>query len=317
MKKQNIQTHLPGLCEIVEMTPIGADVICVGQMVVDCITRNRRPTSGKKNVYTADSITLSPGGDALNEATNLTRLGHRVKLVGVIGPDAAGQLLMSVIRKNKMTTEGISIDDSVTTPTANLLVYENGDRESVNSPATMLGSYEPDPAVLKGTGAKILSLASLFRAPLDCPESVIRLIRQAKKEGMTVCADTKIPTFRKILLSDLHEVLPLIDYIFPNENEAAYLTGEKDFQRMTAVFCEKGVRNVIIKAGSEGCFVRDESGKYFQVPALPVRAVDSTGAGDSFVSGFISGLLKKGTLEDCCRMGTELAAACVQRQGAT
>ena len=317
MKKQNIQTHLPGKCEIVEMTSIGADVICVGQMVVDCITRNRRLTSGKKNVYTADSITLSPGGDALNEATNLTRLGHRVKLVGVIGPDAAGQLLLSVIQNNKMTTEGISIDDSVTTPTANLLVYENGDRESINSPATMLGSYKPDPSVLKGTGANIFSLASLFRAPLDRPESVIRLIRQAKKEGMTVCADTKIPTFRKMVLSDLHEVLPLIDYIFPNENEAAYLTGEKDFQRMTAAFCEMGIRNVIIKAGSEGCFVRDESGKYFQVPALPVRAVDSTGAGDSFVSGFISGLLKKGTLEDCCRMGTELAAACVQRQGAT
>lgn len=317
MKKQNIQTHPPGLCEIVEMTSIGADVICVGQMVVDCITRNRRLTSGKKNVYTADSITLSPGGDALNEATNLTRLGHRVKLVGVIGPDAAGQLLLSVIQNNKMTTEGISIDDSVTTPTANLLVYENGDRESINSPATMLGSYKPDLSVLKGTGAKILSLASLFRAPLDRPESVIRLIRQAKKEGMTVCADTKIPTFRKMVLSDLHEVLPLIDYIFPNENEAAYLTGEKDFQRMTAAFHEMGIRNVIIKAGSEGCFVRDESGTYFQVPALPVHAVDSTGAGDSFVSGFISGLLKKGTLEDCCRMGTELAAACVQRQGAT
>ena len=294
-----------------------ADVICVGQMVVDCITRNRRITSSRKNVYTADGITLSPGGDALNEATNLTRLGHRVKLVGVVGPDAAGSLLLSVIRNNKMTTEGISIDDSVVTPVANLLVYEQGERESINSPATMLGSYEANPSVLKGTGAKILSLASLFRAPLDRPEPVIRLIRQAKKEGMTVCADTKLPTFRNMNISDLEEVLPLIDYIFPNENEAEYLTGERDYQRMTAALRDRGIRNVIIKAGPNGCFVREESGKYYQVPALSVKAVDSTGAGDSFVSGFISGLLKNRTLEECCHIGTELAAACVQQQGAT
>ena len=317
MKKQNNQTQTPESCDTSSADMIGTDVICAGQMVVDCITRNRRLTSGKKNVYTADSITLSPGGDALNQATNLTRLGHRVKLVGVIGPDAAGQLLMSVIQNHQIAAEGISIDDSVTTPVANLQVFENGDRESINSPATMLGSYEPDPSVLKGTGAKILSLASLFRAPLDRPKSVIRLIRQAKEEGMTVCADTKLPTFRNMALSDLEEVLPLIDYIFPNENEAQYLTGEKDYARMTASLRDRGIHNVIIKAGPNGCFVREESGKFFQIPALPVRAVDSTGAGDSFVSGFISGLLKRRTLEECCRMGTELAAACVQHQGAT
>ena len=293
------------------------EVICVGQMVVDCITRNRRITSTRKNVYTADGISLNPGGDALNEAINLTRLGHRVRLVGALGQDAAGHLLLDVIRRHQISPEGIVVDDSVTTPVANIMVYENGERESTNSPATLLGSFQVDASIVEGVGARVLSLASLFRAPLDRPETVINLIRQAKSQGMIVCADTKLPTFRKINLSDLEEVLPLIDYIFPNENEAGSMTGETDFERMTERLSDRGIRNVIIKAGLQGCFVRDAEGHFTHIPALPVTAIDSTGAGDSFVAGFISGLLRDQPIEECCRLGTECAAECVQRQGAT
>ncbi len=292
------------------------EVICIGQMVVDCITRNRQITSTRKNVYVADSISLHPGGDALNEARSLSRLGHKVRIVGVVGPDAAGQLLLSVLEKNKMLADGISVDPSLVTPVANLLVAENGERESINSPATKLGSWQPDPQVFSGSGAKILSLASLFRAPLDQPEPVIRLIRRAKEEGMLVCADTKLPTYRSIGLDDLEEILPLIDYIFPNENEAEFMTCQKDFRRMAEALHDRGIKNIIIKAGGQGCFVREENGSFYQVPALPVEAVDSTGAGDNFVAGFLSGLLQDKPISECCRIGTRNAAECVQRQGA-
>ena len=98
----------------------------------------------------------------------------------------------------------------------------------------MLTGYAPSEHVIKG--AKIVSLASLFRAPLDDSETIIRLARAAKEQGAILCADTKIPTYRKLTLDDIREILPLIDYIFPNENEGEYYTGETEYMAMAEHF---------------------------------------------------------------------------------
>ena len=106
------------------------------------------------------------------------------------------------------------------------------------------------------------------------------------------------------------------DYLFPNEKEAAYHTGESDFSKAAAVFHGYGIRNVIIKAGGQGCYVSTahEEGKLFE--ALPVKAVDTTGAGDNFVAGFISGLLEGETPAECCRRALIQAAKSIQHIGA-
>ena len=292
---------------------MGIDVVCIGQAVVDCIIRGREEQPYKENVYRAKSISLNTGGDALNESVILSRLGHKVRLICGIGPDPAGNLIRETARENGVITDGICVREDVVTPVANLIVKEDGTRSSINSEATMLGEYLPDPA--KIAGAKILSLASLFRAPLDQKETVIRLVTEAKRQGMTVCADTKLPTYRKMSLSDIKEILPLIDYLFPNEKEGEFYTGKQDFAEMAEYFRDCGVKNVIIKTGKEGCVVRGEE-EAFSMGALPVTAVDSTGAGDNFVAGFLSMLLRGGNLETCCRYGTCCAAVSVQSVGA-
>ena len=192
---------------------------------------------------------------------------------------------------------------------------------------------------------------------------------------------------------ELADVWPLIDFIFPNEKEAAYYTGETGYAEMAAAFRRLGVRNVIIKAGPEGCFVdgegicfsnpqaadgksgprrapsqgirkkneglesrelkeggprggrtdiRDENegsslrelgkpcirggrpegmqeekteGGTFHLPALPVEVVDSTGAGDNFVAGFLSGILQGEGLRACAERGRARASACISRMG--
>ena len=242
-------------------------------------------------------------------------------------------------------------------------------------------------------GVRIVSLASLFRAPLDRPEVIRSLVRAAKEAGAIVCADTKLPTYREVPPEELADVWPLIDFIFPNEKEAAYYTGETGYAEMAAAFRRLGVRNVIIKAGPEGCFVdgegicfsnpqaadgksgprrapsqgirkkneglesrelkeggprggrtdiRDENegsslrelgkpcirggrpegmqeekteGGTFHLPALPVEVVDSTGAGDNFVAGFLSGILQGEGLRTCAERGRVRASACISRMG--
>lgn len=287
------------------------EVVCIGQALLDCITRGKEPF--KKNVFRAKSIGLSVGGDALNEASILSKLGKNVKLVCGIGNDIAGNVVIDTALKRGIDISDITKTDDIITPIANLMVDDDGGRISYNSPATLLEGYIPDSSVLKD--AKVVSLASIFRAPFDTKESIINMVTSAKKEGAIVCVDTKIPTYREITINDIKEILPYIDYIFPNENEAAYITGKSNFMEMAQTIHEMGVKNVIVKTGKHGCTVYSES-EHFELPALDVKAIDSTGAGDSFVAGFITGILDGKTLKECCELGISCAAECVQHPGA-
>ena len=189
-------------------------VVCVGQALVDCITRGMEEKPYKKNVYRADSISLNTGGDALNESIVLSHLGHQVSLVCAVGDDLAGHIVLHTARSNGVDVSHAAVSESITTPVANLMVQKNGSRQSANSPATLLAGYEPDERAFRR--AKAVSFASLFRAPLDKRESILRLMKAAKAEGAVICADTKMPTYREISREDLLEILSYIDYFFPN-----------------------------------------------------------------------------------------------------
>lgn len=297
-----------------------AQVVCVGQALVDCITRGMETKPYKINVFRADSISMNTGGDALNESMVLSHLGNRVRLVCGLGNDLAGQMVLHSAKENGVDTSYATVSEVLTTPIANLMVQKDGSRQSVNSSATMLTGFEPDENAF--CGAKVVSFASLFRAPLDRKEVVLHLMQAAKKEGAIICADTKMPTYRDVSKEDILEILPYIDYLFPNENEASFyskILTEKDEERsfieMGRIFCQYGVKNVIIKTGEKGCTAvgRNEE---FHVPARKVKAVDSTGAGDNFVAGFIHGILNGWDLRKCCDYGTECACLSVQYVGA-
>lgn len=287
------------------------DVVCIGQALIDCITRGKEPF--KKNVFRAKSIGLSVGGDALNEASILSKLGKNVRLVCGIGNDIAGKVILDTAVERGIDISNITVMDKLVTPIANLMVDDDGERISYNSPATMLEDYIPDVNALENT--KVVSLASIFRAPFDKKENIINVITKAKKEGAIVCVDTKIPTYRQINIDDIKEILPYIDYIFPNENEAAFITKKSNFIEMAEELHSMGVKNVIIKTGKDGCTVCSEYEK-FQIPALKVNAIDSTGAGDSFVAGFITGIIDGKSIRECCDLGISCAAECVQHSGA-
>lgn len=290
------------------------EIVCIGQAVLDCITRGKEEKEYKKNVYRARNIELSTGGDAMNQAILLSQFGYEVDLVCGIGEDHAGEIILSQAKKYGINTEKIRRHKQLTTPIANLMVGEDGSRVSVNSPATKLEGFRIDPSVVEG--AKLVSLGSLFRAPLDDKDVIMELVKAAKEQGSVICADTKLPTFRNVGLQDIAEILPYIDFIFPNENEAAFFTGESSLFQMAQSIYDMGVKNVIIKTGANGCFVRSDTLR-FAMGAIPVEVVDTTGAGDNFVAGFIHGLFQEWDLKTCCEYGSACAAVSIGLVGAT
>lgn len=297
-------------------------IVCIGQAVVDCITRGVEGDPLGMGKTRAQSITLNLGGDAVNESFVLSSMGRRTALVCAVGDDLAGRFVANEASRRGLETGGVTVVRGLVTPVANMFVKLDGSRSSVTSAASLLPGYTPDPKYVRSlvmNGAGIVSFASLFRAPLDQPDVVCRLVRAAHESGAIVCADTKIPTFRSMSLRDLEPVLPMIDYFFPNDTEAAFLTGiDGNYEEMAGALIDKGIRHVVIKAGEQGIFAADaESGECFMLPALKVPVVDTTGAGDNLVAGFMDGLLRGADFRGCCEAGLEAAALSIQHLGAT
>ena len=302
------------------ITPVS--VVCIGQAVVDCITRGVEGDPLGMGKTRAQSITLNLGGDAVNESFVLASMGHKAALVCAAGDDLAGRFVAGEASRRGLETGGVTVMHGLVTPVANMFVKLDGSRSSVTSAASLLPGYTPDPEYVRSLvkkGAKIVSFASLFRAPLDQPEVVCSLVRAAHESGAIVCADTKIPTFRSMMLSDLEPVLPMIDYFFPNDTEAAFLTGiDGSYEEIAGALTEQGICHVVIKAGEKGIFAADaESGERFMLPALKVPVVDTTGAGDNLVAGFMDSLLRGADFRECCEAGLMAAALSIQHLGAT
>ena len=332
------------------------EVLCVGQAVVDCITKNIQDSPDGSGRRIADRITLNAGGDAVNEASALAGMGRSAAILCCVGDDNAGRIILDRAKRSGVNTDFVAVRPDLETPVANIIVQADGSRSSISSRASLLSGYEPDLAgalraireAAQGDpekGVKVVSFASLFRAPLDDPAVIRKLIKEAHESGAIICADTKLPTFRRTELYEIADVLPYIDYFFPNEEEAAYYTDMDEPREAVTELLSMGVKGVVVKRGANGifagigwenpavgcgesfcatclassCSIRDSEkirgGEMFALPAIPVDAVDTTGAGDHFVAGFITALLKKKDFRFCCGMGLAAAARCIVRTG--
>ena len=288
------------------------DVICIGIALVDSIIRGFNPTPVSASGYVAESGSLNAGGEAVNEAVTATKLGMRTGILCALGQDQAGEIVLNELRKNGVDTS-LAVR-SGETPVTTMFVNADGTRKSVTNQAHRFNFHpEKDPSLF--TDARAVILGSLFRAPFDDPEIIHAVVSGAKNAGQLVTADTKLPNFRFLTLEDIRDSLPLIDYITPNEDEARYFTGKEEPEAMADVFLSFGVRHVIIKLGSKGCFLKSES-TALRLPALPIRAVDATGAGDNLVAGFVSEILRGAALEEALRFANACGALCTTEVGA-
>ena len=288
------------------------DLVCAGMALVDSIIRGFDPTPVSASGYRAVSASLSAGGAAVNEAVAAAKLGLETAVLCRLGDDPAGDLVERHLKSAGVDTGRIVRFGS--TPVTTLFVAADGSRKSVTNEAHRQ-NFHPERDPSRFTDARALMLGSLFRAPFDDPAIVLSVLREARKAGQLVFADTKIPHFTPLTLADFGGALPLIHYITPNEDEARFFTGREDPEAMADVFLRAGAQAVIIKLGPKGCFFKNRAGS-LRLPGHPVRAVDSTGAGDNFLAGFASELLRGESEAAALRFANACGAICVTKTGA-
>lgn len=167
------------------------------------------------------------------------------------------------------------------------------------------------------TMADIVSFASIFvssKLDIKAMEELFRAIKE--KPGRILAADMTKAKNRETL-EDLYGLLPYIDYILPNEEEIALLTGEDDPGKNAEILIEAGVSCAVIKCGTKGCLIRTKE-ELYRIPAYEVEhCVDTTGAGDCFAAGFLWALSEGYPLSECGRFACAAASCAVEWLGAT
>ena len=287
-------------------------VICIGISLAHVIIRGFNPTPVSASGYIAESASLNPGGEAVNEAVAAAKLGLKTGIRCALGNDAAGEMVLNELRKHGVDT-GI-VARTPATPVTTMFVREDGSRQSITNQAHRY-NFHPERELSLLTGARALILGSLFRAPFDEPDVIHTVVSGAKAGGQLVVADTKIPNFRFLALEDIRDSLALIDYITPNEDEARHFTGKDEPEEMADVFLDYGVRNAVIKLGSKGCLLKNRE-VFLRLSPERVRAVDATGAGDNFAAGLVSEILRGSAPEQALRFANACGAICTTAVGA-
>ena len=292
-------------------------VLVLGAAIVDILVSQADESVFRTGSSPTGGIRMSYGGDALNEAIALRHLGVPVRLETVIGDDEAGKSVLQKMETANLATEGIHIRKGLRTGINVVLIDREGERSFLTDPASSLRQLGMEDIALPfPDDVGIVSLASMFVSPPLGIAEMEAIFRQAKVQGMITCAD-----MTRCKNGETPEVmapmLQYVDYLLPNESEAMRLTGYADAATAAEALHQAGAGTVIVKCGAKGCYVKT-TGRSFWADAVPnIPCIDSTGAGDSFAAGFLSGLARELPPEECLALANQCGAKAIQHVGAT
>lgn len=293
-------------------------VTLLGPVNVDILARPVDFSALSEGSLPAEDIRMSCGGNALNEAVILHRLGAQVDLVSAVGRDEAGEMLLRFLSSRGVSTSRIRRDAQLTTSINLVLVRPDGERFFLTNPRGSMRRLTDDtylPHV--DSAADLVCFPGMFVSPRTGIPEMERLFARIKsRPGRLLAADMSSPKAGETL-RDLENILPHLDFFFPNEDQAIRLTGVRDVRECARMLNDAGVGCAVVKLGSRGALIRTAS-QLHEVPAYPVsRTVDTTGAGDSFAAGFLYARLMGYSLRDCALFGCATASCIVECLGAS
>ena len=286
------------------MNPGRRFVVC-GNVVHDVVARRVDPPLAYGATTLVEHIGQHLGGNASNTSFALARLNCEVQALSLVGRDASGEFILSRLREAGVDTTGIF---EVAAPTSMALSLVNGQAErALLYQMGASGADFPEPFTIPA--ATHFHLAAVFRM-CYLRRHAPSILKLAKQMGMTTSADTQWDTEGE-WMEVLRPSLPHLDLLFVNADEARLLTGQADPRRAAAALREAGACSTIVKLGADGCLAGGE-----HLPGFSVDAVDTTGAGDCFVAGFLAALSRGLNYQEAGRIANAVGALSVRKMGA-
>lgn len=294
------------------------DVLCVGSTTIDVFLMlgdqkdfnydkfSNKLTFSLGSKIPLDQYTFSLGGNACNTSVGLSRLGFKTSLAAEVGSDEMSQKV-----PNTLSEEGVDLTylkkEKTKDPYFNVILSYQGER-------TIIEEKNPLGIDLEvGTmHSKLVFLAS-----------VRGNWQKAYERVFSECRDEKFafnPGTRQLLETkhDVIKILPKIDYLFVNLQEAQILADDEDLdiKKLMGKIKDFGVGTVIITDGINGSYANDKNNDIYQTGVCSTeKAVERTGAGDAYASGFLYACLSDYPVKDALRYGAINAESVIRKIG--
>lgn len=289
--------------------------VCIlGSLNMDIVIKvNSMPKIGE--TIFGSSMRNVPGGKGANQAVAAGRSGAGVYMIGKVGSDINGDMLVKELVNDKINVDHVFYDNEEPTGVAIITVDDLANNSIIVVPGANMAITGEELNSAKETIGASNVLVAQFETSMDITTEAFSYAKECGVITLLNPAPAKtIPT----------ELLKYTDIIVPNETETAELTGIKvgditSARKAAEFFLEKGVKYVIITLGEKGAAIISDKESEI-VPAFKVKAIDTTAAGDSFIGAVASKLedseLSFETLRNAVLFGNKVSSIAVQREGA-
>ncbi|MGW9114241.1 ribokinase [Microbacterium sp. NPDC055683] len=279
-----------------------SQIVVLGSANMDLVTRQPRlPEPGETMAGTG--FATGAGGKGLNQAVAARRAGADVVFLGAVGDDGFGRELRGFLEAEGVATDRLATSDEPT-GIAQVSVLDGGENSIV-----IVAGANGESTLAEGDAAAIAEASALvvqLERPLPLVEKALSAARAAGVRTML----TPAPVDPAAAL-----LLPLADVLVPNESEALALSGETDVEAAARVLSATA-GTVIVTLGARGSLIAQGGEIVSRVEARRVEAVDTTGAGDTFVGVLVAWIVDGAELDAAVRAATAAAAIAVTRPGA-
>ncbi|KIL42455.1 hypothetical protein SD70_00665 [Gordoniibacillus kamchatkensis] len=281
-------------------------IVIVGSLNMDIIMKVSHIPRVGETILTND-IKNAAGGKGANQAVGAGKLGGQVYMIGRVGGDLYGRELYNSLIKNGVDAGGVVFDDMLPTGNAYIYVSDNGDNNIVVNP----GANSRLSVEQVQTYEAIFDKASYCLIQMEIPMDTIEYVAQVCRSKNVKLILNPAPA-REIDYSHFRDCFLVV----PNETEIdLMIPGEMTIEEKAYRLLDKSFQNVIVTLGDKGCLlVNKDTKQYF--PAATFKAVDTTGAGDSFISGLTVALAEGKPITEAITFASIAAGITVSREGA-
>lgn len=301
------------------MTKVFDCVLC-GSCVADILVRPVPLTApvGAGRLFHVQPIEVVTGGIVSNSGIAMARLGMKVAAFSYVGRDDFGEIILHRLEKEGIDCRRLIPHPTGATSTTAVLIDPSGERSfahCVGAPKLMnKGTFLDNLDLFAQSRMALIGYYSLMpNLEPDLP-AVLAAIRE------TGCRTALDAAGDGGAMQPLDRILPHVDVYVPSRDEGAHQTGETDPHRMIDVYRNCGATGLLgVKLGSKGALLSPAAGEYVEIPCVapPGPVLDTTGAGDSFLAGLLTGLLKDMDTARAGRLGAATGACCVAGLGAS
>ncbi|TQE03713.1 hypothetical protein C1H46_010687 [Malus baccata] len=272
-------------------------IVAFGEMLIDFV-----PDTAGVSLAESTGFLKAAGGAPANVACAITKLGGKSAFVGKVGDDEFGHMLINILKKNGVNAEGVCVDKHARTALAFVTLKNDGEREFMfyrNPSADMLlKDSELNMGLIKQ--AKIFHYGSISLIAEPCRSAHMAAMKAAKEAGVLLSYDPNV-----------------------SDDEVSFLTqGDSDKEDVVLSLWHDNLKLLVVTDGEKGCryYTKKFKGK---VAGFSVKAVDTTGAGDSFVGSFLLSMANdmsifedEAKLKEALSFANACGAICTTQKGA-